>query len=218
MSDDLDRKMRDLNDLLKRMPVKLTAEEYAFICLKVEERRVRHRIMDYDLKKPCDNCPFRRGTSMRLTNTRVREVVGGMIKNGGEFPCHKTIEILEDDCGEDAGYRAKNGKSKHCAGALIFAEKNKASTQMMRICERIGMYNSTALMSNHEAVKSVFDTYNEALKHLTSPQPDELNKIVDKDSCCIQSSCNDKRTNSPGSSKRRRRDVAGDTVSDRSCP
>lgn len=128
--------------------------------------------MDYDMKKPCECCPFRRGTPMRLTRGRVEEVVGGMLNiNGGEFPCHRTIEHLESEHGEDAGYREKNGKGKHCAGALIFAEKNGTATQMMRICERIGMYDAPTLMANQEVVDSVFDDYAEALEHLTSPQP-----------------------------------------------
>lgn len=122
--------------------------------------------MDYDMKKPCECCPFRRGTAMRLTEGRVAEVVGGMLSTGGgEFPCHRTIEHTDD-----GGYREKE-KAKHCAGALIFAEKNETATQMMRLCERLGMYDPEALMASQEAVASVFDDYDEALEHLTSEQP-----------------------------------------------
>jgi hypothetical protein len=171
--------------------------------------------MDYDMKKPCECCPFRRGTPMRLTRGRVAEVVGMMLNpNGGEFPCHRTIEHLEGDNGEDAGFREKNGKGKHCAGALIFAEKNKKSTQMMRICERIGIYDPATLMSNQEVVDSVFSSFGEALKHLTSPSK-ELNNTVDKGSDRRQSSRNarDKRAKPPGGVKSRRGKVAGDAVS-----
>jgi hypothetical protein len=174
--------------------------------------------MDYDMRKPCECCPFRRGTAMRLTAGRVREVVGGMLnQNGGEFPCHRTIEHLEGDHGEDAGFREKNGKGKHCAGALIFAEKHGVATQMMRICERIGMYDPVPLMASHENVEAVFDTYAEARKHLTSPQPgDELNNTVDKRSSRRQSATNgNKRTKPPGGAKRGRRNVAGDAVPSR---
>jgi hypothetical protein len=172
--------------------------------------------MDYDMKKPCECCPFRRGTAMRLTTGRVRDVVGGMLKsNGGEFPCHRTIEHLEGDQGEDAGFREKNGKGKHCCGALIFAEKNRTSTQMMRICERIGMYDAAALMADKEVVDSVFDTFAEALKHLTSPQPeDELNNTVDNDSGRIQTKSNARanRKIPAGPAKRRRGNVEVDAV------
>lgn len=171
--------------------------------------------MDYDMKKPCECCPFRRGTAMRLTVGRVREVVGGMLRsNGGEFPCHRTIEHLTDDHGEDAGFREKNGKGKHCAGALIFAEKNGAATQMMRICERIGMYDARTLMADKEVVDSVFDDFGEALDHLTSPQPEELNNSVDNGGVRKQTT-NDaraKRKKPAGGAKRGRRKVAVDAV------
>jgi hypothetical protein len=42
-------------------------------------------------------------------------------------------------------------KSKHCAGALIFAEKHGRATQMMRICERLKMYDATKL-EGHDTV------------------------------------------------------------------
>lgn len=56
----------------------------------------------------------------------------------GEFPCHETATETEN------GYEA-NAKSVHCAGALIFMEKRNRSNQMMRICERIGLYDRTKL-------------------------------------------------------------------------
>jgi hypothetical protein len=65
----------------------------------------------------------------------------------GEFCCHKTGES-----NEESGAIEPTKDSQHCAGALIFAEKNETSTQMMRICERIGLYDAKALMSNKEAV------------------------------------------------------------------
>lgn len=48
--------------------------------------------------------------------------------DGGSFPCHKTVN--HSDEGEDTS------RSKHCAGALIFAEKNGNATQIMRIMEQ----------------------------------------------------------------------------------
>lgn len=168
--------------------------------------------MDYDMKKPCECCPFRRGTAMRLTKGRVAEVVGMMLNpNGGEFPCHLTIEHLEGDDGENTGFREKNGKGKHCCGALIFAEKNRTSTQMMRICERIGMYDAATLMSDQEVVATVFDSYGEAIKHLTSPHPEDI--AVAKANHRKQKSSNgNQRKNAPRAPKRRRGNVAGDAV------
>lgn len=122
--------------------------------------------MDYDMKKPCDNCPFRRGTPMRLTKGRVKEIAGMMLSTtGGEFPCHKTtVPASDDDC-----ERTDTKHSKHCAGALIFAEVHKTSTQMMRICERLRMYDYKALMANKAVVAEVFGSVQEMLKHHTRP-------------------------------------------------
>jgi hypothetical protein len=122
--------------------------------------------MEYDLKKPCATCPFRRGTPMILMPGRVEEIAGNMLNpGGGEFPCHKTIEYIDDD--DDGSAHREKPHSKHCAGALIFAEKNETSTQLMRICERIGMYDATALMgpANKENVDAVFDTFDEMMAH-----------------------------------------------------
>lgn len=60
-----------------------------------------------------------------------------------EFPCHQTASSIEDEDGF-AEFRA-NDKSVHCAGALIFNEKRGVANQMMRICERLGMYDASKL-------------------------------------------------------------------------
>lgn len=119
--------------------------------------------MNYDLKKPCSDCPFKRGTAMRLTRERAKEIAGMMLSsNGGIFPCHKTT--IESDDGD--GEMIVTQKSKHCAGALIFAEKNGVSTQMMRIAERLGMYDAK-VMADQETVNSVFSSGREMVKHMT---------------------------------------------------
>lgn len=90
----------------------------------------------YDLKKPCDNCPFRRGKkAIKLTEGRLYELTDLMLNpGGGEFVCHKTT--VNDD-----GERVGGINEQHCAGALIFAYKNDNATQMMRIAERFGGLN-----------------------------------------------------------------------------
>jgi len=63
--------------------------------------------------------------------------------SSGEFPCHKTAELTDDESGSTE-FRA-TGSSLHCAGALIFLEKRNQPHQMMRICERLGLYDRTKL-------------------------------------------------------------------------
>jgi hypothetical protein len=88
--------------------------------------------MNYLLRTPCDACPFLNGMSFTLT--RLREFASG------EFPCHKTARL-----DENIGYVSKGDKSQHCAGALIFLEKQNAPHQMMRIMERMGYYDRSKL-------------------------------------------------------------------------
>lgn len=97
------------------------------------------------LNAPCSDCPFLREGGIRLMKARVHEIAGMMLStSGGEFYCHKSV---------DAGVK------DHCGGALVFAEKNSNQTQMMRIAERLRLYDHTKLRG-HERV---FDTLQEML-------------------------------------------------------
>lgn len=88
--------------------------------------------------KPCDACPFRRGTPLSLTLKPARiEAFADQFTSseGGAFPCHKTAEANEE------GFQSGGG-SLECGGAILFAEKNGNATQYMRISERIGCYDA----------------------------------------------------------------------------
>lgn len=119
--------------------------------------------MEFDLTKPCDTCPFLKKGGVRLTQDRVGEIAGMMLETqGSTFACHKTTIEAET---EDGDYDMAEGpKSKHCAGALIFAEKHGNATQMMRIMERLGFYKRDALMRDEKVVASVFDSLDEMLE------------------------------------------------------
>lgn len=90
--------------------------------------------MNYAMTTPCAECPFLKKMSRGFTIKRLNEFASG------EFPCHKTAET-DDESGE---FYAKDD-SQHCAGALIYNERRNTPTQMMRICERLGMYDRTKL-------------------------------------------------------------------------
>lgn len=81
---------------------------------------------------PCDACPYLRTSGFTFASL-VRHA-------RGEFACHKTCELND----ETSTYEPRR-KSLHCAGALIFLEKQDAPHQMMRICARIGHYDRTKL-------------------------------------------------------------------------
>lgn len=112
--------------------------------------------MKYDMIVPCGNCPFRREGFIPLRAERVEEIASGMLcSQGHTFACHKTTSY------DDDGDRITVDDSLHCAGALIFAEKNGNATQMMRIVERLGMYDASKLQPHHALV---FDDLDEMLE------------------------------------------------------
>ncbi len=90
--------------------------------------------MNYNLKKPCANCPFLADDSkaVRLSRTRAEEIGGMMLSfNGGDFICHKTSSRTND---------LPESEESHCAGAIAFALKFDNMTQMMRISERLHLF------------------------------------------------------------------------------
>lgn len=89
--------------------------------------------MNYAMTEPCDECPFLIGSG--FTYRSLVEYASG------EFACHKACKIDE----ETSTYVPRSDKTPHCAGALIFLEKQDKPHQMMRILERLGMYDRTKL-------------------------------------------------------------------------
>lgn len=90
--------------------------------------------MKYTLKTPCDECPFLKTSGFTFESLKEHAV--------GEFACHKACDLADD---ETVFVEKRNGKTPHCAGALIFLEKQGKPHQMMRIMERLGSYDPTKL-------------------------------------------------------------------------
>jgi hypothetical protein len=93
--------------------------------------------MQYTLTEPCDACPFLKGSPLNKSLRRGRL----MEMASGEFACHKACKVDE----ENGAYVPRNDKTPHCAGALIYLEKRNQPHQMMRISERLGLYDRTKL-------------------------------------------------------------------------
>ena len=73
--------------------------------------------MNFDLKKPCKNCPFA-DTLDRIVfrgRDRAAEIAEGAYRQG--FPCHLSAELIDDYDGYGGGYHPTEG-TQHCAGAL----------------------------------------------------------------------------------------------------
>jgi hypothetical protein len=93
--------------------------------------------MKYNMTTPCDACPFLKKMRRGFTVKRLTAFASG------EFPCHKTAAEEEDEDGS-VSYVATRA-SQHCAGALLFNERRGRPHQMMRICERLGLYDASKL-------------------------------------------------------------------------
>lgn len=90
--------------------------------------------MTYDLTSPCGECPFLKKMAHGFSMRRLREFAAG------SFHCHQTGE-----CDDETSEFVATPESKACAGALIFLEKRGESNHMMRISERLGLYDRTEL-------------------------------------------------------------------------
>ncbi len=100
---------------------------------------------------PCNLCPFRNDAGrLHVATSRLRGFASG------EFCCHRTGET--DDDGGDIN---PTPDSQHCAGLLIFLEKQDRPHQMMRICERIGLYDRRKL----NMAAPVFGSWAEVNRH-----------------------------------------------------
>jgi hypothetical protein len=95
----------------------------------------------YGLKTPCSNCPFRTDIRPYIRAERVREI----LTSNEEFHCHKTIVVDPSDDEDHWGDVVEDEHAQVCAGFLICLEHDDAPNQMMRIAERLGMYDRTKL-------------------------------------------------------------------------
>lgn len=89
--------------------------------------------MNYNLTTPCGECPFLNKMKRGFSEERLNEFASG------NFGCHKKCDL-----GEEGNFEPKED-TPHCAGALIYLEKRNKPHQMMRIAERLGMYDRTKL-------------------------------------------------------------------------
>lgn len=106
--------------------------------------------MDYTLKKPCPHCPFRTDIKTFITPERSEDICQSLL-SGQDFPCHKTTG--EDEEGETT----VESDSKMCAGAMIMLEHMQRPTQMMRISERLGLYDYKKLDMNSPIYEDTCD-------------------------------------------------------------
>jgi hypothetical protein len=84
------------------------------------------------VKAPCAKCPFRKDVPIYLRRGRRQEIAEALVE-GGDFPCHATVDYSEDGEGTESG---SGGAT--CAGAAKAIMAAGGTTQLMRIAERLG--------------------------------------------------------------------------------
>ncbi len=91
---------------------------------------------DFKLTSPCRDCPFLLSREFPLREGRRADIAASLL-NGGQFHCHKTVDYSDDEPNP-------NG-AQQCAGSLIVLERMGQPHQMMRIAERLGVYDPSKL-------------------------------------------------------------------------
>jgi hypothetical protein len=131
--------------------------------------------VNFDLRRPCPHCPFRTDVPPYLTGPRCQEIATSLA-NGAEFPCHKTTVEGDDD-----GDLVATKDSQMCAGALILMEKAGQPNQMVRVAERLGMYDSASL----DMSAPVHGSYVDFIYHHGEPEEDEAEPCGVVDAGCL---------------------------------
>lgn len=108
----------------------------------------------FDLKQPCNDCPFRlgQGENFRLHEDRVINI----LESDTWFQCHKTVEY--DDEGEAIPGVAG---AQHCYGAMAIRMAEDNPNQMMRIAGRLGQVDLDSISTEHTytCLDEVFDAH-----------------------------------------------------------
>jgi hypothetical protein len=101
----------------------------------------------FDLKRPCKNCPFRKGVgeTFQLSMARLKE-----IKHAIAFQCHHTVDYEHFDDPE----KRSGDRPQQCAGLMAVLQRDKATNSIMQVAERIGGIDFSDLDPDGEAYAS----------------------------------------------------------------
>lgn len=100
--------------------------------------------MNFDLVRPCTNCPFRTDVEPFIRLERIQGIVQSLLRDS-TFACHKTAHGEWDD---ELEVYTPTHEEQHCAGALIFLHAQGLTYRnfLLRFASRIGMYDPTKLV------------------------------------------------------------------------
>lgn len=75
--------------------------------------------MNFNLKKPCANCPFLKEGAIELRPGRVEGIQADLLANDfSTFQCHKTVHSKKGGEWDDEGNYQASGNESACMGAL----------------------------------------------------------------------------------------------------
>jgi hypothetical protein len=86
--------------------------------------------MRFNLRRPCENCPFRSDIAGYLDPRRAIEIANALERK--TFACHKTT-------GADGRRRRARVDQEHCAGAILSQLKSGVQGDMVQLAERMGL-------------------------------------------------------------------------------
>ncbi|MCA1064632.1 hypothetical protein QTG56_23785 (plasmid) [Rossellomorea sp. AcN35-11] len=98
----------------------------------------------YQVKRPCKDCPFVKGSSTNITlaEGRIEDIINEL-HSDKTFSCHKTVNYndLED-----------TSKNNFCAGAMNYLIKEGKPNQPMQIAERLGWLDISTLRGQEDII------------------------------------------------------------------
>jgi hypothetical protein len=91
----------------------------------------------FDLKRPCENCPFKRGhgENFLLGRERVRQIV-----EATAFQCHKTLVFDYDEDGLET--RSQGEHPQQCASLMALLQREGQPNQIMQVAQRLIGFNA----------------------------------------------------------------------------
>lgn len=89
----------------------------------------------FDLKRPCVNCPFRKGQGelFGMGKARLHEIF-----NATAFQCHKTVDYSDDE-------PQSGDRPQQCAGLMSLLHRADRANQIMQVGERFGHFDPDKL-------------------------------------------------------------------------
>ena len=106
--------------------------------------------MKFDLKSPCDQCPFRIDTQKGWLGCERATQIAQTLDQGNTFSCHKT------------GRNQRRIGEQHCAGALIVFKRSQGGfSGMISVAASLQIFNYKLL----DLDAPVFESLDDFIEH-----------------------------------------------------